>query len=51
MAERSIVAVSKTVEGNTSGGSNPPLSAGEPAPRSGAGFLLNVLFICNLLNS
>lgn len=37
MAERSIVAVSKTVEGNTSGGSNPPLSAGEPAPL-GRGF-------------
>ena len=27
MAERSIVAVSKTVEGQTSGGSNPSLSA------------------------
>ena len=27
MAERSIVAVSKTVEGHTSGGSNPSLSA------------------------
>jgi hypothetical protein len=27
VAERLIVAVSKTVEGNTSGGSNPPLSA------------------------
>jgi hypothetical protein len=28
MAERLNVAVSKTVEGNTSGGSNPSLSAG-----------------------
>ena len=28
MAERSIAAVLKTVEGNTSGGSNPSLSAG-----------------------
>ncbi len=28
MAERSIAAVLKTVEGNTSGGSNPPFSAG-----------------------
>ena len=27
MAERSIAAVLKTVEGNTSGGSNPPFSA------------------------
>ena len=27
MAERLIVALSKSVEGNTSGGSNPPLSA------------------------
>jgi hypothetical protein len=29
MAERSIAAVLKTVEGNTSGGSNPPFSANE----------------------
>lgn len=45
MAERSIVAVSKTVEGNTSGGSNPPLSAGKPAPHSGAGFLCRVCYL------
>ena len=30
MAEWSIAAVLKTVEGNTSGGSNPSLSAGKP---------------------
>ena len=38
MAERSIAAVLKTVEGNTSGGSNPSLSAHhtiEPASRAG----------------
>ena len=30
VAEWSIAAVLKTVEGNTSGGSNPSLSAGNP---------------------
>ena len=32
MAERSIAAVLKTVEGNTSGGSNPSLSANHSLP-------------------
>jgi hypothetical protein len=47
VAERLIVAVSKTVEGNTSGGSNPPLSATalvkkhqKPANSAFAGFFV-----------
>ena len=42
MAERSIAAVLKTVEGNTSGGSNPSLSAKEKAMRSVAFFCAGV---------
>ena len=39
MAERSNAAVLKTVEGHTSGGSNPSLSAKEKAMRSVAFFV------------
>ena len=41
MAERSIAAVLKTVEGNTSGGSNPSLSANQ---MNGPGFAWAFLF-------
>jgi hypothetical protein len=39
MAERSNAAVLKTVEGNTSGGSNPSLSAHPVAPALSGGLL------------
>ena len=39
MAEWSIAAVLKTVEGHTSGGSNPSLSAEKEQPPKGCSFL------------
>ena len=47
MAEWSIAAVLKTVEGQTSGGSNPSFSAKSPLKK---GFFFFSLFVVNLIS-